>query len=90
MTPSSGSLSASPVIPGYPWRRRTELAALEERLRNLIGVLGDGGSVPEALKDECVRLDGNRRHMMLAMERRADGLQSGAAINPLAHPSATS
>ena len=60
-------------------RRQSEIAALDARLRHLIGVFGDGGPVPDVLRDECVRLDAQRRDLMLELEgldRRIDDLRS--------------
>ncbi len=65
-------------------RRRSELASLDARLRHLIGIFGEGGPVPEALKDECVMLDGQRRDRLLDLERldrRIDDLRS-RAVDP--------
>ena len=60
------------------------MASLDARLRHLIGIFGEGGPVPEALKDECVMLDGQRRDRLLDLERldrRIDDLRS-RAVDP--------
>jgi len=57
----------------------SDLQHLDARLRRLLDVFGGEGPVPEVLKDECVRLDAERRGLLLELEgldREVDGLQS--------------
>jgi len=56
----------------YVPRRHDETSDLEHldaRLRRLLDVFGEGGPVPEVLKEECVRLDAERRGLLLEVER---------------------
>lgn len=60
-------------------KRTSDLQHLDGRLRHLLDVFAEDGPVPEVLKEECVRLDAERRGLLLELERlerEVDGLRS--------------